>query len=119
MNVRRGTVAYNLALGDKRANAADNIPISLGIPISKADTISYGKESRSALRDRRMPGQDEKRPLCRAYRGRSAIPSPPQLTYCYYGGVRPVFDVRSTAKPNCVAVRAASRCSPLNCPLTR
>jgi peptidoglycan-associated lipoprotein len=40
----RGTKEYNLALGDKRANAAKQYLISLGIPSAKADTISYGKE---------------------------------------------------------------------------
>ncbi|HMK56802.1 MAG TPA: peptidoglycan-associated lipoprotein Pal [Dissulfurispiraceae bacterium] len=40
----RGTKEYNLALGDKRANAAKQYLISLGIPSARIDTISYGKE---------------------------------------------------------------------------
>lgn len=40
----RGTKEYNLALGDRRANAAKQYLISLGIPSAKIDTISYGKE---------------------------------------------------------------------------
>ena len=40
----RGTVEYNLALGQKRADAAKNYLIGLGVDGSKLDTISYGKE---------------------------------------------------------------------------
>jgi len=40
----RGTKEYNLALGDKRASAAKQYLVSLGIPSAKIDTISYGKE---------------------------------------------------------------------------
>ncbi len=40
----RGTKEYNLALGDKRANAAKQYLISAGIPSARIDTISYGKE---------------------------------------------------------------------------
>ena len=40
----RGTKEYNLALGDKRANAAKQYLISLGIPSARIDTVSYGKE---------------------------------------------------------------------------
>ncbi len=40
----RGTKEYNLALGDKRANAAKQYLISLGIQSARIDTISYGKE---------------------------------------------------------------------------
>jgi peptidoglycan-associated lipoprotein len=40
----RGTREYNLALGDKRANAAKQYLISAGIPSARIDTISYGKE---------------------------------------------------------------------------
>ncbi|HMK59946.1 MAG TPA: peptidoglycan-associated lipoprotein Pal [Dissulfurispiraceae bacterium] len=40
----RGTKEYNLALGDKRASAAKQYLMSLGIPSAKIDTISYGKE---------------------------------------------------------------------------
>jgi peptidoglycan-associated lipoprotein len=40
----RGTVEYNLALGDRRAQAAYNYLVSLGVPTSRMKTISYGKE---------------------------------------------------------------------------
>lgn len=40
----RGTNEYNLALGDKRARAAKEYLVSLGIPSSRIDTISYGEE---------------------------------------------------------------------------
>jgi peptidoglycan-associated lipoprotein len=40
----RGTVEYNLALGDKRAKAVKDYLVSLGIDRSRLTTISYGKE---------------------------------------------------------------------------
>src|SRR3546814_6507208 len=40
----RGTRDYYLALGARRANAATNYPVSLGLPESRISTISYGKE---------------------------------------------------------------------------
>jgi peptidoglycan-associated lipoprotein len=40
----RGTVEYNLALGQKRADAAKNFLMNLGVDAKKLDTISYGKE---------------------------------------------------------------------------
>ena len=40
----RGTREYNLALGDRRANAAKNYLASRGIPESRMTTISWGKE---------------------------------------------------------------------------
>jgi peptidoglycan-associated lipoprotein len=40
----RGTREYNLALGDRRANAAKNFLVNAGIPASRLSTISYGKE---------------------------------------------------------------------------
>ena len=40
----RGTVEYNLALGERRANHAKNYLVSLGIPSARISTISYGKE---------------------------------------------------------------------------
>ena len=40
----RGTAAYNLALGDRRANAAKEYLISLVIDGSRLRTVSYGKE---------------------------------------------------------------------------
>ena len=40
----RGTKAYNLALGEKRANAAKDYLVTLGVTASRITTISYGKE---------------------------------------------------------------------------
>ncbi len=40
----RGTREYNLALGARRANAAKDYLVSLGIDPSRITTISYGKE---------------------------------------------------------------------------
>ena len=40
----RGTAEYNLALGERRALAAKNYLVSLGIAADKVRTVSYGKE---------------------------------------------------------------------------
>ncbi len=40
----RGTREYNLALGERRASAAKNYLISLGINSNRISVISYGKE---------------------------------------------------------------------------
>jgi peptidoglycan-associated lipoprotein len=40
----RGTREYNLALGERRAQAARNVLVAMGIPASRISTISYGKE---------------------------------------------------------------------------
>jgi peptidoglycan-associated lipoprotein len=40
----RGTSAYNLALGERRANAAKDYLASLGVDSSRVRTVSYGKE---------------------------------------------------------------------------
>ena len=40
----RGSAEYNLALGDKRAAAAKEFLVQLGVPGDKLKTISYGKE---------------------------------------------------------------------------
>ncbi|UIP07780.1 peptidoglycan-associated lipoprotein Pal [Erythrobacter sp. SDW2] len=45
----RGTREYNLALGERRANAAKNYLVSLGIDASRIQTVSYGKERPVAL----------------------------------------------------------------------
>ncbi len=45
----RGTREYNLALGDRRANAAKNYLAARGIAVSRMSTISYGKERPLAL----------------------------------------------------------------------
>ena len=40
----RGTREYNLALGDRRANAAKNYLAGKGVAAARISTISYGKE---------------------------------------------------------------------------
>ena len=40
----RGSTEYNLALGDRRAQAAKQFLTSLGIGADRMQTISYGKE---------------------------------------------------------------------------
>lgn len=45
----RGTREYNLALGDRRANAAKNYLVARGVSASRINTISYGKERPAAL----------------------------------------------------------------------
>ncbi len=40
----RGTVEYNLALGERRAKAAYDYVVSLGVPADRLKTVSYGKE---------------------------------------------------------------------------
>jgi peptidoglycan-associated lipoprotein len=40
----RGSNAYNLALGDRRAQAAKNFLVTLGISANRLTTISYGEE---------------------------------------------------------------------------
>ena len=45
----RGTREYNLALGDRRANAAKNYLVARGVSPSRLTTISYGKERPVAM----------------------------------------------------------------------
>ena len=45
----RGTRDYNLALGERRANAAKNYLVSLGVASDRVTTVSYGKERPVAL----------------------------------------------------------------------
>ena len=45
----RGTREYNLALGERRANAVKNYLVSQGISADRIETISYGKERPAVL----------------------------------------------------------------------
>jgi peptidoglycan-associated lipoprotein len=45
----RGTREYNLALGERRANAAKNYLVSLGVDPARITPVSYGKERPVAL----------------------------------------------------------------------
>ncbi len=49
-----GTTEYNLALGDRRAQAAKEYLVALGIPADRIRTVSYGKERPAE------PGVDER-----------------------------------------------------------
>ena len=49
----RGTAEYNLALGDRRAQAVKNYMVSLGISADRFRTVSYGNEFPFS------PGHDE------------------------------------------------------------
>ena len=45
----RGTTEYNLALGQRRANAARDYLVARGVSSARITTISYGKERPTAL----------------------------------------------------------------------
>ena len=45
----RGTREYNLALGERRANATKNALAALGVDAARITTISYGKERPDAV----------------------------------------------------------------------
>jgi peptidoglycan-associated lipoprotein len=45
----RGTREYNLALGERRANAAKTYLASLGVDVNRLATVSYGKERPMAM----------------------------------------------------------------------
>ena len=45
----RGTREYNLALGERRANAAKAYLVSLGVDANRISVVSYGKERPMAL----------------------------------------------------------------------
>jgi len=49
----RGTEAYNIALGERRARSVKNFLVDLGISANRLKTISYGEERPIAM------GQDE------------------------------------------------------------
>jgi peptidoglycan-associated lipoprotein len=49
----RGSAEYNIALGEKRAEAAMKYLVTMGIPADRLTTISYGKEKPAD------PGHDE------------------------------------------------------------
>lgn len=49
----RGTVEYNLALGERRANAAKQYLVDMGVAAGRMRTISYGEERPAD------PGQNE------------------------------------------------------------
>ena len=40
----RGTAEYNLALGERRANAATKFLVDMGVDAKRIKTLSYGEE---------------------------------------------------------------------------
>ncbi len=49
----RGTIEYNLALGERRAKAAQSYLVGLGVPANRLQTVSFGEERPA------VPGHDE------------------------------------------------------------
>jgi peptidoglycan-associated lipoprotein len=47
----RGTEEYNIALGQRRANAARDYLVAKGVAGSRVTTISYGKDRPTAMGD--------------------------------------------------------------------
>jgi peptidoglycan-associated lipoprotein len=47
----RGTREYNIALGERRANAVKSFLIEHGVSAERIDTISYGKERPAVIGD--------------------------------------------------------------------
>jgi peptidoglycan-associated lipoprotein len=47
----RGSIEYNIALGERRANAVKAYLVSQGIPAARLSVISYGKEKPLAMGD--------------------------------------------------------------------
>ena len=45
----RGTREYNLALGERRAEAARDAEVALGVAAGRLQTVSYGKERPAAI----------------------------------------------------------------------
>jgi len=57
----RGTREYNLALGQRRADAAKQYLVNLGLDGSRITTISYGKERPRALGDNEEAWKENRR----------------------------------------------------------
>ena len=59
----RGTVEYNLALGQKRADATKNYLVTLGADAKLLDTVSYGKERPSTRATTKRRGRRTEGPI--------------------------------------------------------
>jgi len=57
----RGTVEYNLALGERRAKSVKDYLINLGIDASRIETISFGKEQPADLGHNEEAWQNNRR----------------------------------------------------------
>lgn len=52
----RGTSAYNMALGERRAESAKTFLTNLGIPGDRMTTVSFGEENRLTRVTMKLPG---------------------------------------------------------------
>ena len=59
----RGTREYNMALGERRANAVKQYLVSQGIEESRISTISYGKERPAVLGNNEAAGAQNRRAI--------------------------------------------------------
>ena len=57
----RGTREYNLALGERRANAVKQFLVSQGVAADRVSTISYGKERPAVLGSNEAAGAQNRR----------------------------------------------------------
>lgn len=57
----RGTREYNLALGERRANAVKEYLVSRGVSANRIETISYGKERPAVLGSNESAWQQNRR----------------------------------------------------------
>jgi peptidoglycan-associated lipoprotein len=57
----RGSTEYNLALGQRRANAVKEYMVSLGIPAANLSTTSWGKEKQFCTEDNESCWQQNRR----------------------------------------------------------
>src|SRR3546814_3201658 len=80
----RGTRDYNLALGERRANAAKNYLVSLGVPESRISTISYGKERPEALGSDESAWAQNRRAVTRSEEHTSELQSLMRISYAVF-----------------------------------
>ncbi len=57
----RGSIEYNLALGDRRASSVKNALVAVGVSASRIKTISYGKEKPFCLEHTEECWQENRR----------------------------------------------------------
>ena len=57
----RGSTEYNIALGDRRANAVKQYLVSLGVPTNQVVTTSWGKEKPFCMQANEMCWQQNRR----------------------------------------------------------
>src|SRR3546814_1154726 len=77
----RGTREYNLALGERRANAVKTYLVNQGIPANRVTTISHGKERPVALGSNEAAWAQNRR----AVRSEEHPPDPQSLMRSAYG----------------------------------